>query len=85
MSRGLFAFVLQLFAGIGVTGVGVWAVTRPRHLQRFINSNFAVLPRVKDTVQVTAVLLWLAGILALWYGGLLIGGFRQELSALGFG
>jgi|NGEPerStandDraft_6_1074524.scaffolds.fasta_scaffold08701_3 hypothetical protein len=85
MSRGLFVFVVQMFACLGVTSIGVWALARPKHLQQFINSNFALLPSVKDTVQLTPILLRLAGVFALWYGYMLIGGFRQELSSLGVG
>jgi hypothetical protein len=85
MSRGLFVFVIQIFASLGVTGIGLWALARPRHLQQFINSNFALLPKVKDTVQVTPVILRLIGVFALWYGCILIDGLHRELAALGFG
>jgi len=85
VSRGLFAFVVQMLACLGVTSIGVWALARPRHLQQFINSNFALLPNVEETGQVMPILLRLVGIFALWYGYMLSSGFRQELSALGFG
>jgi hypothetical protein len=85
MSRGLFVFAVQIFVSLGVTGIGLWALARPRHLQRFINSNFALLPEVKDTVQVTSILLRLIGVFALWYGGTLIDGLHHELVALGLG
>ncbi|MFI4865671.1 MAG: hypothetical protein ACHQDB_01065 [Steroidobacterales bacterium] len=85
MSRGLFVFVIQLFACLGVTGIGVWAVAMPRHLQRFIHSNFALLPGVKDTAALTPVLLRLLGAFALWYGYLLYDGLREELAGLGLG
>jgi hypothetical protein len=85
MSRGLFIFFIQMIASLGVTGIGVWAVVRPRHLQQFVNLNFALLPEVKDAVQTTPIILRSLGILAVWYGCTLIGGFLQELSALGFG
>jgi hypothetical protein len=85
MSRGLFVFVVQLFGCLGVTGFGVWALSGPRHLQQFIHSNFALLPSVKHTVQLTPVLLRLLGAFALWYGYILLSGFRHELSSLGFG
>ncbi len=85
MSRGLFVFVIQMLVCIGVTGIGVWALARPRHLQQFINSNFALLPSVKETAQVTPILLRLAGAFALWYGYMLFVGLRQELTSLGLG
>jgi hypothetical protein len=85
MSRGLFVFVIQMFVCLGVSAIGVWALSRPRHLQQFIHSNFALLPSVKDTVQLTAVVLRLLGAFALWYGYVLFIGFRQELLSLGFG
>jgi hypothetical protein len=85
MSRGLFVFVMQILACLGVSGIGVWAMSRPRHLQQFIHSNFALLPNLKDSVQLTPVVLRLLGAFALWYGYLLFSGFRHELSSLGFG
>jgi hypothetical protein len=85
MSRGLFVFFIQMFVCLGVTGIGVWALARPRHLQQFIHSNFALLPSVKDTVQFTPLLLRLAGAFGLWYGYVLFGGLHKELSSLGFG
>ena len=83
MSRGLFIFFVQIIACLGVTGTGLWALLRSRHLQQFINSNFALLPAVSD--KATSVLLRLLGAFALWYGYTLLSVFRQELSALGFG
>jgi hypothetical protein len=85
MSRGLFVFFIQTFAFLGVTGIGVWALARPRHLQQFIHSNFALLPSAKDAAQITPLVLRLVGAFALWYGYVLFGGLRQELSSLGFG
>jgi hypothetical protein len=85
MSRGLFVLVVQVFACLGVAGIGLWALARPRHLQRFINSNFALLPEVKDTTQVTPLILRLIGAFALWYACMLIDGLHSELAALGFG
>ena len=85
MSRGLFVFFIQMFICLGVTGIGVWALARPRHLQQFIHSNFALLPSVKGAAHITPVVLRLIGAFALWYGYVLIGGLRQELSSLGFG
>ena len=83
MSRGLFIFLVQMIACLGVTGVGLWALLNPRHLQHFINSNFALLPSASD--KATSILLRLLGAFALWYGYTLFSLFRQELSALGFG
>jgi hypothetical protein len=48
-------------------------------------SAIGVWPSVKDTVQLTAVVLRLLGAFALWYGYVLFSGFRQELLSLGFG
>jgi hypothetical protein len=83
MSRGLFVLVVQLFAGLGVTAIGLWALARPRHLQRFVHANFALLPDVKQAAQVTPIVLRLIGVFALWYGCTLIEGLHQELVALG--
>jgi hypothetical protein len=85
MSRGLFVFVIQLFAILGVTGIGLWALARPRHLQRFINSNFALLPEDDDKGRVTPIMLRLIGVFALWYGYVLIDGLHRELATLGIG
>jgi hypothetical protein len=85
MSRGLFVFFIQMLVFLGVTGIGVWALARPRNLQQFIHSNFALLPGVKAAAQITPVVLRLAGAFALWYGYMLFGGLCQELSSLGFG
>ena len=84
MSRGLFVLVVQVFAGLGVIGIGLWAMARPRHLQRFIHANFALLPEVKGGVQFTPVILRLIGVFAVWYGCTLIEGLHQELLALGW-
>jgi hypothetical protein len=83
VSRGLFIFFVQVIACLGVTGVGLWALLGPRHLQQFINSNFALLPAVND--KATPIMLRLFGAFALWYGYTLIEVFGHELSALGFG
>ena len=83
MSRGLFVLAVQIFASLGVTAIGLWALARPRHLQRFVHANFALLPEVKQTVQVTPIVLRLIGVFALWYGCTLIEGLHQELVALG--
>jgi hypothetical protein len=85
MSRGLFVFVIQMIAWIGVTGSGVWALATPKHFQQFINSNFALLPTTKNSFQMTPLLLRAAGAFALWYGYLLLLGIRRELSSLGLG
>jgi hypothetical protein len=83
MSRGLFVFVMQMIAGTGVTGIGLWAVVRPKHLQQFVNHHFALLPEVRDTGRITPVCLRLIGLFALWYGCTLIAAIRQELWSLG--
>lgn len=83
MTRGLFILVLQVFVCIGVTALGLWAVTRPKSLQRFINSNYALLPAAKDGWQVTPIFLWFCGVFLLWYGYTLAGEFHGELWFLG--
>jgi hypothetical protein len=85
MSRGLFVVVVQIFASLGVTAFGLWGLARPRHLQRFIHANFALLPEDKGTMQITPFILRLIGAFALWYGGTLIEGLHHELVAFGFG
>jgi hypothetical protein len=83
MSRGSFIFFVQIIAGLGVTGIGLWGLLRPRHLQQFINTNFALLPAADD--KATSILLRLLAAFALWYGYTLLCVFRQELTALGIG
>jgi hypothetical protein len=85
MSRGLFVLVIQIFVSLGVTAIGLWALARPRHLQRFVHANFALLPEVKGTMQITPLILRLIGVFALWYGATLIEGLHRELVAFGFG
>jgi hypothetical protein len=85
MSRGLFVLVVQMFAGLGVTAIGLWALARPRHLQRFVHANFALLPEAKTTLQLTPLILRLIGVFALWYGATLLEGLHRELVAFGFG
>jgi hypothetical protein len=84
MSRGLFVLAIQIFASLGVTAIGLWALVRPRHLQGFVHANFALLPEVKGSMQLTPVILRLLGVFALWYGATLIEGLHQELVALGW-
>jgi hypothetical protein len=83
MSRGLFIFVVQMIAGVGVAAVGLWAVFRPKHLQQFVNHNFALLPEVREAGQIAPLCLRLIGIFALWHGCTLIVALRQELLSLG--
>jgi hypothetical protein len=68
MGRGLFFLLLQLFICVAVTGVGLWALIRPRHFQAFLNTNFALLPAVKDGRQITPVVLRVVGGLLILYG-----------------
>ena len=81
-------FPLSAFAALSKLSVPALyrtspSLLNPRHLQHFINSNFALLPSASD--KATSILLRLLGAFALWYGYTLFSLFRQELSALGFG
>ena len=83
MGRGLLIFIVQIIVCTAITGLGLWAVTRPKHLQHFINSNYALLPVPKDGWQAAPILLRLFGIFLLWYGYTLAAGFREEMLFLG--
>lgn len=83
MTRGLLALIVQLIVCTGITGLGLWALTRPKRLQHFINSNFALLPAARDGWQATPVFLWFFGIFLLWYDYTLAAGFHEELLFLG--
>jgi hypothetical protein len=83
MTRGLFILVLQMFICTGVTSLGLWALTRPKRLQHFINSNYALLPAARDDWQATPIFLRIFGIFLLWYGYTLAAGFHEELLFLG--
>jgi hypothetical protein len=83
MSRGLFVFVVQMIAGVGIATIGLWAIFRPKHLQQFVNHNFALLREVRDAGRVTPVCIRLFGLFLLWYGCTLMVAIRQELMSLG--
>jgi hypothetical protein len=82
MSRGLFFFVMQIIASVGVTATGLWALFKPRHLQQFVRENFALLPEATQAARFTRLCLGLVGLFALWYGATLMVAVRQELLAL---
>jgi len=83
MGRGILIFIVQIIVCTGITVVGLWAVTRPKHLQNFINSNYALLPAPKDGWQATPIFLRLFGIFLLWYAFTLAAGFHEEMLFLG--
>lgn len=83
MTRGLFILVMQMIVCIGVIGLGLWALTRPKRLQHFLNSNYALLPAARDGWQATPIFLRFFGIFLLWYGYMLAAGFQEELLFLG--
>jgi hypothetical protein len=79
MQRGLFILFLQLFICVAITGVGVWALITPRRLQAFINTNFALLPAVRDGWQITPIVLRFAGVLLIMYGYMFASGYAEQL------
>jgi hypothetical protein len=83
MSRGFFILALQLAISLCITTVGVWAVTRPRHLQAFINENFALLPEVQPKSLFVSILIRAAGCGLIVYGYTLILNYRAEIAWLG--
>lgn len=83
MSRGLLMLVLQMAVSIGVAALGVWALSRPKHLQAFINLNFALLPAVRPSSPFTTTLIRMAGICLILYGYMLASNFKEEIVWLG--
>lgn len=83
MNRGVFILVLQAIVCIGIFGLGLWSLTRPKHLQHFINSNYALLPAARDGWHATPIFLRFVGIFLLWYGYTFAAGFRDEPLWLG--
>ncbi|MET1026964.1 MAG: hypothetical protein ABWY00_07340 [Dongiaceae bacterium] len=83
MQRGIFFFVIQILVCVLISGVGLWALVSPRRFQHVLHTNFALLPEVRNGLQLTPVLLRFAGILLLWYGYQLSNSFHEELVFLG--
>ena len=83
MTRGLFIFLIQLVASIGISAIGIWAVALPKHLQRFISQNFALLPAVRSGSTIATMSIRIAGIALIFYGFALGSGFKYELAGLG--
>lgn len=79
MQRGIMVLVLQMLICMGVTGLGIWAVARPRRLQLFMNDNFYLLPAVRPDRSLTPTLVRLFGIFLLWYGYSLLREYHDEL------
>ena len=78
-SRGILVLVLQLFESMGVTALGFWALLWPKRLQRFVNTNYALLPAVSERWRPTPILLRLMGVFLIWYGYTLSAAYREEL------
>jgi hypothetical protein len=79
MQRGLFILFLQLFICVTITGVGLWALIKPRQFQAFINTNFALLPSVKDGWQITPIALRVVGVLLILYGYMFASSYAAQL------
>jgi hypothetical protein len=82
MRRGPVFFVIQLGIILTLSSVGVWAVIGPRHLQAFLNENFALLPVVRPGSLSTIVasnLLRLAGFGLVFYGCRLLENLKEEM------
>jgi TRAP-type C4-dicarboxylate transport system permease small subunit len=71
--------VLQLFLCVWVTALGIWASIGPKRSQRVVNTQYALLPEVRRSWQVTPVFLRLIGIFFVWYGYTLAIVYREEL------
>ncbi len=83
MGRGILFLMLQLGVSIGVTAIGLWAVTRPGRLQAFINQNFALLPAAGTSSPLVPALMRVAGAGLIFYGVTLASGFKDEIVWLG--
>jgi hypothetical protein len=83
MARGIFVFVLQLVVSVGITSIGIWAVLRPKHLQAFINENFALLPTVRPKSFIAPTLIRTAGLGVILYGYMLALNYKDEIVWLG--
>jgi hypothetical protein len=79
MQRGLFILFLQLFICVAITGVGIWALIKPRKFQAFVNTNFALLPAVKEGWQITPIALRIVGVLLILYGYMFAAGYAEQL------
>ncbi|WP_027578252.1 hypothetical protein [Bradyrhizobium sp. Ai1a-2] len=79
MPRGIIVLFVQLFVCVGVTALGCWALLWPKRLQRFLNTNFALLPEVREGRQVAPIMLRLIGLFLIWYGYTLVGAYHAEL------
>ena len=79
MPRGAIVLVIQLFVSAMITAVGFCALLLPKRLQRFMNTNYALLPAPTEGWRLTAIALRLVGVFLIWYGYTLIGAYRAEL------
>ncbi|CAB3789416.1 hypothetical protein [Pararobbsia alpina] len=76
---GLVILFFQLFVCLVLFAVGLWSVARPKHLQHFIHSNFALLPAVRKGVRITPIFIRLAGMYLLWFAYTLTISFHEEI------
>ena len=83
MGRGILFLVLQLVVSIGVTAIGIWAITRPGKLQAFIHQNFALLRPAGAEWSIASTLMRMAGAALIFYGVTLASGFKDEILWLG--
>lgn len=83
MQRGIMVLVLQMFICLGVTGLGILAIVRPRRLQLFMNNNFYLLPAARPGGGITPVLVRLFGLFLIWYACALLRGYGNELLWIG--
>jgi hypothetical protein len=81
--RFFTVLMLQIVGSFGVLGIGVWAITRPKHFQGFLNENFALLPAVKPRSFVTSMLIRAAGSGLILLGCTDLLSLRHELVSFG--
>ncbi|OAF02546.1 hypothetical protein AYJ54_26555 [Bradyrhizobium centrolobii] len=79
MSRGAVVLAIQLFVSVVITSVGLWALLWPKRLQQYVNTNYALLPAVREGWRPTAIVLRLVGVFLIWYGYTLAAAYRAEL------
>lgn len=81
--RLLGVLFLQLTGSLGAIGVGLWGLTYPASLQKFLNENFALLPDARRASIVTSTLIRAAGIGIVLLGSMLMRNVMNELAAFG--
>lgn len=83
MQRGIMVLALQTLICLSVTGLGIWAIARPKRLQLFMNDNFDLLPAIKPGASITPIVVRLFGLFLLWYAYSLLRGYGDELLWIG--